>query len=487
MIGRRLAQELRPDPSRVVAQLFLPGEELHVTHSRAAQIVTRVMALDEAEVEQLAAELVRDFGDRHRDYAALLEQHAGIVASRVDPSAVISLARRRVLGAGFTAEYAVEAAALCNPCAFLHPDQRGLDAGQVRVAISLRGIGEGHISSIEFGSAVLGPGAAWRFEARPLPVSRAVTSAAEWTIAQFKAVLGEQGRLEEFAVAVLAQLPPRFGGLDLEQALAAVPHDLTTRPGASATADQLRTVLASAYTAAFDDTIELSQRVLMPAAAEESNGMEDARFTRFVEDDGSVRFVATYTAYDGRLIAPRLLTSDDLLTFHAHRLAGPAARNKGMALFPRPVHGRYLALCRSDGESTSLARSQDGYRWGEATTLHDPTQSWEMVQVGNCGPPLETPAGWLVITHGVGPMRVYSIGALLLDLDDPSQVIGRTRLPLLSPSAEERDGYVPNVLYSCGAFLHDGLVWLPLGIDDSRIGVAYVALADLLGALTSDL
>jgi predicted GH43/DUF377 family glycosyl hydrolase len=221
----------------------------------------------------------------------------------------------------------------------------------------------------------------------------------------------------------------------------------------------------------------------MPSVAEESNGMEDARLVRFTDDDGSVRYLATYTAYDGRAIAPRLLTSDDLSQFSAHRLAGPAARNKGIAVFPRKVGGRYLALCRSDGETTSLASSADGFVWGDATLLHPPSDSSEILQVGNCGPPIETPAGWLVLTHGVGAMRRYTMGALLLDLDQPQRVIGRLTRPLLTPTTDEQDGYVPNVVYSCGSILHEGRLWIPYGIGDSRIGVAWADIGELLAAM----
>jgi predicted GH43/DUF377 family glycosyl hydrolase len=213
--------------------------------------------------------------------------------------------------------------------------------------------------------------------------------------------------------------------------------------------------------------------------------MEDARFTRFINDDGSIEYRATYTAYDGQSIAPRLLLSRDLRHFRAHRLAGPAAHNKGMALFPRPVNGRHLALCRTDGENISLASSTDGYTWSAPQLIHTPTHAWEMLQVGNCGPPIETDRGWLVLTHGVGPMRTYAIGAILLDLSDPSQVIGRLSRPLLEPDHDEQDGYVPNVVYSCGALPHDGRLWLPYGIDDSRIGVAWVPLPELLDELNA--
>jgi predicted GH43/DUF377 family glycosyl hydrolase len=367
----------------------------------------------------------------------------------------------------------------------LGPDQGGLRAGQARVALSVRGIGEGHISSIGFCSAVVGPGAQWSFEPRRLPVSVAETTPASWRRAHLHAVLADQGHLDELAEAVLHALPVEFEGADLERALAKAHRDLLTRAGSAATVDLLRKVVSSAYNASFARDADLGQRILSPSADEESNGMEDARFTRFVDDDGTAEYRATYTAYDGRRIAPRLLISSDLRVFRAHRLAGPAARNKGMALFPRKVHGQHLALCRSDGESTSLASSADGYVWDKPVVLQEPSAPWEMLQVGNCGPPIETERGWLVLTHGVGPMRVYVIGTLLLDLDDPTRVVGYSRTPLLSPGRDEQDGYVPNVVYSCGAFLHDGLVWIPYGIDDSRIGVAYAPLGEVLADMSS--
>jgi predicted GH43/DUF377 family glycosyl hydrolase len=484
LIAHRIQAGLEPDPARVIARLFLPGEELHGTRSRASQVVSRVMSLPDDEVERLVAGLLRDFGGRHHDYQAVLRRHASIVSAHVEEARELTAARTLLLGATFTAEYATEGAALCNPSAVLGPDQGGLRAGQARVAVSLRGIGEGHISSIGFCSAIVGPGAQWTFEPRLRPASVAQTSPATWSTAHLRAVLADQGHLDELAKAVLRALPAEFEGADLEQALAEAHRDLLSRTGSAVTADLLRTVVSSAYEATFARDADLGQRVLWPAADEESNGMEDARFTRFTGDDGTAEYRATYTAYDGHRIAPRLLTSPDLRTFRAQRLAGPAARNKGMALFPRKVNGQHLALCRSDGESTSLAISADGYSWGRSVVLQEPSAPWEMLQVGNCGPPIETDQGWLVLTHGVGPMRVYVIGTLLLDLDDPTRVAGYSKAPLLSPGPDEQDGYVPNVVYSCGAFLHDGLLWIPYGIDDRRIGVAYAPLDEVLAGLS---
>jgi predicted GH43/DUF377 family glycosyl hydrolase len=443
-----------------------------------------VLALPETDVECMAASVLRDFSGRHRNYAAMLADHALLVDSHMDETPEMSPERALLMGAAFTAEYAVEGAALCNPSAVLHPDQSGLQSGQARVAVSLRGIGEGHVSCLGFCTAVVGPGATWAFEPRELPAVVTASTGARWQKEHLRAVLADEGRVDGLAHNVLASLPDLFTGLDLEEALVEVHQDLLTRRGSAATVELLRRVVASAYEIVFPDDVALSQQVLFPHTAEEIKGIEDARFVRFVAADGTVEYRATYTAFDGRKIAPRLLTSPDLRRFHAHRLAGPAARNKGMALFPRLVGGRHVALCRTDGETNSVALSADGVVWGAPQVIQEPVASWEVLQVGNCGSPIETDLGWLVLTHGVGPMRAYAIGAILLDLDDPTRMVRRLERPLLECTSAERDGYVPNVVYSCGGLVHDGLLWLPYGISDARIGVAWVVVDELLAAMT---
>lgn len=482
---RRTIEELRPDARRVVARLFLPGEELPQVRSRAGTVVARVLALPEEEVDRLAAALLADFSPRHRNYRSVLAEHATIVSSHVDEIADLSEARMLLLGASFTSEYAIEGAALCNPSAVAGPDQDGVAPGQLRVAVSLRAIGEGHYSSIGFCTALAGPGATWSFEPRTHAAVVATTKPGRWQSEQLRAVLADHLSTEELASAVLTALPAELTSVDLERTLAEAHPELLARPGARTIADGLRRVVSSAYEATFGPDVDLAERVLLPTSADEGNGMEDARFVRFVEPEGEVDYRATYTAYDGHRIAPRLLRSPDLRTFRAHRLAGPAARNKGMALFPRRVDGRYFALCRSDGESTSVCCSNDGYAWGAPMLVQPPHASWEMLQVGNCGPPIETDRGWLVITHGVGAMRVYSIGALLLDLDDPTRLIARLPEPLLVPDADQRDGYVPSVVYSCGGVVHDGILWLPYGIGDARIRVGWVPMDELLEGLSA--
>ncbi|QKJ18864.1 glycosylase [Microbacterium hominis] len=483
MTARLHAAELTAQPDRVIAQLFLPGEEWSAHHSRAAEIVARVLAIPADRVAVLAAELTRDFGARHPRVDELFLDNADVVSSRLADPVDVSLERRRVLGAGFTSEYAVEGAALCNPSAVEHPDQSGLLPGQVRVAIALRAIGEGHRSSIEFAEATIGPGRCWTFAERTLPLWRATIEEGDWSAVHFRAALEDEGIVNEISHSVLRDLPERFTASDIETSVAALPSALARRADSFGHIEELRQLANSAYRAVFAPETALSQRVLTPVAAEERHGMEDARFVRFTDLAGAVHYRGTYTAYDGRDIAPRLIVTPDLRGFDIHRLTGDAAQDKGMALFPRPVDGRYLALSRTGGESISLAESQDGVIWHQAGIIHAPVEPWEIVQTGNCGPPLETPHGWIVLVHGVGPMRRYSLGALLLDLHDPTIVRGRTATPILQPVDDRRDGYVPNVVYSCGGLIVDDVIWIPIGIGDSRIGVCSIGVDDLLAQL----
>jgi predicted GH43/DUF377 family glycosyl hydrolase len=299
----------------------------------------------------------------------------------------------------------------------------------------------------------------------------------------FRGKLAELGEAGESAAFVLGSLPARFSQVELELALADLGDQILTRTTARETIQHIRRVAASNYDTVFPEDSAIGERVLWPIGPTESHGMEDARFVRFVDDDGSVTYYGTYTAFDGVHVAPQLLETADFRTFRVTQMAGPAARNKGMALFPRRIGGRYVALSRWDRENNAVVMSDDCRSWGTPTTLQSPRHPWELLQIGNCGSPLETPEGWLVLTHGVGPMRVYSIGALLLDLDDPTRVVARLPEPLMVPDASEREGYVPNVLYSCGALLHGESVVLPYGIGDAAIGVAVIQLPDLLGRL----
>jgi predicted GH43/DUF377 family glycosyl hydrolase len=477
---RDASVELRPDPSRVVADLFLPGESTPGSSSRGEQVVARVLAAPRADIDATAALLGLDFATRHPGLEPVVRANA----AKVYPAAPdLDDALALVLGATFTAEYAIEGAALCNPSVVAHPDQSGVGEGRLRVALSLRSIGEGHISAISFGTAVIGPGRRWEFDHRALPLARATIAEGVWPLDHLRSALAQDGQLTEVAHAVIQHLPPEARASDIDRVIGGLPGEFFAHFDARARLDAVRLVGRSAYDAVFPADSALSQRVLLPAADEERRGMEDARFVRFVDDDGTVEYRGSYTAYDGRSIASRLIVTTDFRTFSIRRLTGPPARTKGMAFFPRRVGGRLLALTRTGGETISLAGSVDGLEWSDEAPVYAPSLLWEVVQGGNCGSPIETDRGWLVLTHGVGPMRRYCLGAILLDLDDPTRVLARLETPLLEPAWPQREGYVPNVVYTCGGILYEGVLWVPYGIGDSRIRVASVPLDALLDAM----
>jgi predicted GH43/DUF377 family glycosyl hydrolase len=482
-VAVRTALRLAPDSSRAVARLYVPGQGLvGGPESRASGVVARVLGLDEESAKRALADVMDRFGTRHRDLPATFAHHADRVAERIDPQVELSDARRQLLGATFTHEFAIEAAALCNPSLVAHPDQQGVPGGSLRFVMSVRGIGEGHLSSVGFRTGSITADAVVTVDAPgPFPVVGTVT-AGPLDRDVFHGMLGEQHEDGESAAFVLDRLGDRFSHDDLECGLARLHAEHDTRQNAEDTITRLRAIARCSYTTAFPAGTDVSERVLWPATAAESHGVEDARFVRFTDDDGTVTYLATYTAYDGAAISQQLLETTDFRSFTSSPMVGPAVANKGLALFPRRIGGRFVALSRYDQETNAVAFSDNPRRWDHAVSYQLPQEPWETIQLGNCGSPIETDHGWLVITHGVGAMRTYSIGAVLLDLDDPTRIIGRLVKPLLSPTADEQDGYVPNVVYSCGALVHAGTLVLPYGIADTAVGIATVRLTDLMAA-----
>jgi predicted GH43/DUF377 family glycosyl hydrolase len=475
---------LSPNPSRVITRLFVPGQEgFEAQESRAGAVLARILALDEGQVRSSLDDVVIRFNERHRDLAGTFRRHARELADRLDPGMELSEARKLLLGATFTSEYAIEGAALCNPSIVAHPDQAGTVAGSLRFVMSVRGIGEGHRSSIGFRTGVIDAAGGITVDD---PAPFATVGAAEPALLDAAVFRSELTRLDDTGEAadyVLDGLGERFTQAALEQRLTRLETSMRTRRQAKGTISLLRSIAERTYAVEFSDRITLSERVLWPSMWAEQAGMEDARFVRFIGDDGSVTFYATYTAYSGSRISQQLLQTTDFQSFTSTPIVGCAAANKGLALFPRRIRGRFAAMSRSDRESNTVTYSDDLSVWTGALACQRPTRAWEVLQLGNCGPPIETDAGWLVLTHGVGPMRTYRIGAILLDLDDPTRILSELPEPLLSPAADEQDGYVPNVVYSCGALVHADTLVLPYGIADAAIGIATVPLPELLAAL----
>ncbi len=475
---------IEADPARVITRLFVPGQEgFERQESRAGAVLSRILALTDNDVRVALHDVLARFDKRHRDLKGTFRRHANELADRLDPDRELTEARMLLLGATFTNEYAVEGAALCNPSIVAHPDQADTAAGSLRFVMSVRGIGEGHRSSIGFRSGVVDSAGNATVDD---PAPFASTGRVDPTLldaAVFRAELSMRDRAGEASGYVFDALGELFTRSDLDERIDSLRSHLSTRGHAEDTIAVIRGIATRCYGVEFHSEEPLSERVLWPAMEAEQAGMEDARFVRFVDDDGSVTYYATYTAYTGSHISQQLLKTTDFRSFTSVPLVGRAAANKGLALFPRRINGRYAAMSRSDRETNSVAFADHLSVWMTASPCQQPTEAWETLQLGNCGPPIETDAGWLVLTHGVGPMRTYSIGAILLDLDDPTRVLGRLRRPLLTPSSDEQNGYVPNVVYSCGALVHADTVVIPYGIDDSAIGIATAPLHDLLAEI----
>lgn len=484
---RRLNLTLRPEARRVLVRPFFPTIEPRAHNPtdvpRALKIMSRVLSLpgDEAEAEWAAVE--RDFGGRHPQIENYLLRRFESVRDWLPTDSDPGHVRKLLIGAYFTHEYAIEAAALFNPSIVPCPDQSNLSPGALRFVLSLRSVGEGHISSITFRCGTLEPdfsitmGESARWAVEPEHTYPSLFDAG-W----FEQKSAELSVERDFTRAVLDRLPREFSAADLEEAVRITCGNNPSR-ACLAAGERLMALVRSNFSLVFDPEQRYSERVIFPVLPAQSNGIEDARFVRFTDDDGSVTYYATYTAYDGRTILPQMLETKDFLRFDFHTLQGPAVHNKGMALFPRKIDGRYLMLGRQDNENIRLMYSSNPYYWDNSEVIVRPTRPWEFVQLGNCGSPIELDEGWLVITHGVGAMRRYCLGALLLDKNDPSRILGRLKEPLIKPAPDEREGYVPNVVYTCGALVHAGHLILPYATSDWYTSFAAVEVSALLDGL----
>jgi len=480
MIIKRTEFILKPNNGRVV---FRPLEINN--RERILKIIGRIMALAEPEVDRLLGEVMREFHGRHQKINQFFLLRFDQVKHHLLTDQSVSRNRQLLIGSYFTLEYALESAALFNPCMVWHPDQSGLPEGSKRFILSLRATGEGHLSSITFRSGTIDKENQIQVDepTRFVTAPEAVPST-RYEKALFHRKLGELDLVNAFTNEALSELGEHFHLEDLQNRLDIVRRSHPEQKRESeATARGILTLARANYEIRYNPEQAISERIIFPSSPTEINGIEDARFVEFHDDDGSIRYYATYTAYDGKVVLPQLLETRDFLHFQLSTLNGSEARNKGMALFPRRINGLYAMLSRQDHENIHIMFSDMIHFWYRKDLIVKPTYPWEYVQIGNCGSPIDTQAGWLVLSHGVGPMRKYSMGAFLLDRENPTKVLARLEQPLLAPMANEREGYVPNVIYSCGGLLHGKTLVIPYAMADYASTFAIVDIDELLSEM----
>jgi predicted GH43/DUF377 family glycosyl hydrolase len=471
------------DSFRVITKFYLPGSEDQIRH-----IIARILELSEEEVQQNLKQVMADFATRHKDIRQVFKRNFTGIKKYLSKGLDLSEERICLIGAFFTHEYSVQAAAFFNPSIVMHPDQSGLNEKCLRVIFSFRSTGEGHISSIEFRTGVIDKKNDIHFD----KVSRFVETPEiiknlKYDKYVFQMKLVDMKSINNISTEILQNLPSKFSFVELQAAVQKKTHSWYEEPSAflHETTENMLWLARSNYQLKFRRNRRISERVIFPVSENESRGIEDARFVQFFDTNGEATYYATYTAYNGFDILPMLLETKDFVNFTIKTLNGKAVQNKGMALFPRKINGKYMMISRQDGENIFIMSSDNIHFWQEAEILQGPKYPWEFIQIGNCGSPIETGAGWILLTHGVGAMRKYCIGAYLLDLQDPTRIIGRLAEPLLSPTEEERDGYVPNVLYTCGAIIHNDELIIPYAMSDTSSGIAVVSMQDLLARLSA--
>ena len=480
----RKDSKFNPDPSRVIARFFSLSDE------RSINTIRTVMAMPDQEVSIALSQVLRSYSRRHRNISQIFDSHFNKLAKLFGELGIkpgkINQSRKALIGSYFTCEYSIESAAFFNPSIVEDPDQSELGIDEQRLIFSFRATGEGHISSIVFRSAVIDKNNNLIIE----PVGKMLAEAERikrhtYTKKSFIKKLDEMRDFDNklSPVFVLEKLGEKFTYGELKRAVYETKKTENLSPKKEIIINQIMWLALSHYEIDFSLDSAISERVIFPISDSEKNGIEDARFVKFTEENGEVIYYATYTAYDGMSILPNLLATKDFYHFKGLPIHGELAQNKGMALFPRKIKGKYAMLCRIDGISNYIAYSDSLNIWREAKLIQKPKYSWELIQVGNCGSPIETQEGWLVITHGVGPMREYVLGASLYELDNPENEIGRLKTPLIAPNNEEREGYVPNVVYSCGSIIHNGNLIIPYAMSDYASTYATVNLNELLNEL----
>lgn len=472
-----------PDSSRVVARFFMNGD------LRTRNLVSRIILMTEMEVNQALEYTLREFASRHRNISRLFFKHCEHIRGVIENMQInfedLTDERKMLIGSYCTMEYSLESAAFFNPSIIEDFDQSYLEKGEKRVIISFRATGEGHISSIVFRRAILDVNNDLHLAKKGDYIDMAEISHKKlYDKKRFVKKLNEMRIPEKYISSIMDALPDRFEYYSLKNAVNNLLKNKEITSARRMAFEEITWLVDSFYDVQFHKDSDLTERVIFPISESESRGIEDARFVRFIEDD-TVKVYATYTAYNGHTIIPKLLSTEDFYTFRIMPLHGNGAQDKNLALFPKKIKGKYAMLSRIDGVNNYLMFSKRTTLWNNPILIQEPKFPWEFTQIGNCGSPLWTEKGWLIITHGVGPMRRYSIGASLMDLEDPSKEIGRLEEPILMPLEEERNGYVPNVVYSCGSLIHNNSLILPYAVSDYSSTYAVVGLEELFDALTN--
>ncbi len=480
-VTRKKCQFL-PDSSRVVARYFMNGEEA------TKNMLALVFAMSEDEVHVTLAQTFREFAYRHRNITVLFKKHynnaLGVIKKMQIDITEISDERKLLIGSYLTMEYAIESTAFFNPSIIPDIDQTYLEEGEMRVIISFRATGEGHISSIVFRRGILDRNNDLHLMSIGKSMSLAeVIQKKSYHKGRFIKKMKEMKIPEKYYCSIVDDLPDHFDYSALMASVSELLKDLDISIDKKLALEEIIWLVDSYYDIEFQHDSDISERVIYPISESESNGIEDARFVHFVDDDGCIKFYATYTAYNGHTILPKFLSTDDFCTFRIMPLRGKGAMGKNLALYPKKINGQYAMLSRLDGVNNYIMFSDRNTLWNDPILIQQPKYPWEFSKIGNCGSPLWTEKGWLIITHGVGPMRRYCIGASLFDLDDPTKEIGRLPEPLLLPLENEREGYVPNVVYSCGSIIHNNNLILPYAVSDYSTTYAVVTLAALFEGL----
>jgi predicted GH43/DUF377 family glycosyl hydrolase len=468
-----------PDESRVITKLF------GLDKIRIYKIFDRILKLPEKERKSILTRTIKNFEKRHKNVKRIFKDNFDEINRRLDITIYndLPLDDKLLVGAYFTLEYSIESAALFNPSIVPHPFQNGTEKDELKVIISFRAVGEGHMSSVVFRSGILDKTGDIRMDkTSPLVDPAKVIRAVEYKKTDFARKLKDTNQYE-LVKGVLDNLLDSFTLQEMEESIRRFKENTNMTPKHDRAIDTLYWLVRSNYEVEFAADSDISERVIFPRSTTDIRAIEDARFVAFKDEKGEMTFYATYTAYNGFSILPQLLETKDFYRFKICTLMGEGSQNKGMALFPEKINGKYANISRNDNENLFIMFSDNLTYWDNPKLLREPKYEWEFIQIGNSGSPIKTDKGWLLLTHGVGAVRTYAIGAILLDLNDPSKVIAEIKEPILIPEESERNGYVPNVVYSCGAILHNGWLVMPYAASDTRSGIAKYKLDDLLAQM----